>query len=359
VRVVLLAQWLHQMGGCETFLTTLCQGLQAAGIDASVFVAAPPVHEHWRSALGGRLEVAAGDSLEALRAYVDRTRPDLVHAIPLEETAFRFAAITERPPLVGTEPSDGSERCHWAVYGPAMTAALPRFAAIHCFSSRAVANLLRCFDYGGPSARVPPLCSFPTWRRLWSRRQPSHRLVGWGRLSTEKGWSFIIESLAILRRDLGPLELDLWGRGPLAPVLEELIASCGERGRVRLRGAYPDPFSLDIDQYDAALVPSFFEGLPYAFLEALWGGIPSVVTRISGAPDLLPEGRLCRFIEPGDQTQLTRALKAVYDDYGGLAALAEERRQVVSDNCSQAAVIPCFIDLYRRTLAAAGSKGYR
>lgn len=355
MKVLLLAEWLHHVGGCETFISSVCRGLVAEGIDASVFVVAPPVHERWRAALGSRCEVAAqgSDPLEALQAHVKRLGPDLVHAVPLERTAFRFAALADRPPMVGTEPSDGSDRCHWSsVYGPAMVEALPRFAGIHCFSSRAAENLRSCFSYGGQSRPLPPLCSFPADRPLWSRRRPSRRIVGWGRLSTEKGWTFLIESLAVLRRRCGPLKLDLWGGGPLMPVLEELVVSCGERQHVRLLGAYSDPFSLDLDLYDFALVPSFFEGLPYAFLEALWCGMPAVVTRISGAPDLVEEGRLCRFVDPGDQDQLVHALNALYNDFDTLADHAQARRAVVAERCTAAAVIPAMTDFYRAALAS-------
>lgn len=350
MKVLLLAEWLHHVGGCETFLSAVCRGLLAAGIDASVFVAAAPVHERWRDELGPRCDVAAAgtDPLDALRVHVRHLEPDLVHAIPMERTAFRFASLLDRPPLIGTEPSDGSDRCHWShVYGPAMVEALPHFAGIHCFSSRAAENLQRCFGYAGQAVQLPPLCTFPTERPLWGRKEPSRRIVGWGRLSTEKGWSFLIESLGVLRRRCGPLALDLWGGGPLMPMMEELIASCGEREHVRLRGAYSNLFELDLDGYDIAVVPSFFEGLPYAFLEAMWCGMPAIVTRISGSPDLVSDGPLCRFFEPGDQDQLASALRSYYDDFGANADHAISRREIVARQCTAAAVIPSLIELYR------------
>src|SRR5262249_24654513 len=135
MKVLLLAEWLHHMGGCETFLTTVCDHLPAFGIEASLFVATQPVHERWRAAFGERLtEVAEGDDpLDALIAHIERTRPDLIHAVPLDRTAVRLARLTDRPVLVGTEASDGSERCHWPSYGPALAAAFPHFDAIHCF----------------------------------------------------------------------------------------------------------------------------------------------------------------------------------------------------------------------------------
>ncbi|TDR73898.1 glycosyltransferase family 4 protein [Paludibacterium purpuratum] len=355
MKVLLLAEWLHHVGGCETFIAAVCQGLVEAGIDASVFVVAPPVHARWREALGERCVAAeeGADTLDALRVHIRHLKPDLVHAIPLEQTAFRFAALTDRPPLIGTEPSDGSDRCHWtSVYGPAMAAALPHFAGIHCFSSRAAENLRRWFGFDGQSKQLPPLCAFPVETPLWQRREPARRLVGWGRLSTEKGWTFLIESLAAIRRECGPLTLDLWGDGPLMPVLRDLVVSCGEREHVRLMGAYPNPFCLDQHNYDIALTPSFFEGLPYAFLEALWCGMPAIVTRVSGAPDLVAEGLLCRFVDPGDQRQLVDAVRGLYDSFASLANHAAARRAVVAEQCTAASVVPGMLDLYRRTLAA-------
>jgi glycosyltransferase involved in cell wall biosynthesis len=356
MKVLLLAEWLHHLGGCETFLTAIHHGLRDAGIDASVFVAAPPVHERWRAALGEQCVVAPphADPLDALCAHLRDLKPDLIHAVPLEQTAFRLAALNDLPPLIGTEPSDGSDRCHWdAVYGPARTAALPHFAGIHCFSTRATENLRQWFGFTGPSTQLPPLCAFPPDAPLWHRREPSRRLVGWGRLATEKGWTFLIESLAVLRRQCGPLSLGLWGDGPLMPVLRELVASCGEREQVRLLGGYANPFELDPNQYDIALVPSFFEGLPYAFLEAMWFGMPAVVTRVSGAPDLVSSGSLCRFIDPGDQHQLVEAVCGYYDGFALLADAAAQRRAVVADRCVAPAVIPGLIELYRRALASA------
>ncbi|MBB4952315.1 glycosyltransferase involved in cell wall biosynthesis [Agrobacterium vitis] len=355
MKVLILAEWLRSLGGCETFITSLCRGLRLAGIDASVFLAADDIHERWHAELGENLTMtpAGKDPLTELRHHVDRLRPDLVHAIPMEQTAIAYAAIGDRPPMVGTEPSDGSERCYWPIYGPDMAKAVTQLVALHCFSLRAVGNMERRFGYRGPSTVTTPVCFFPKDRKLWNRQTPSLRLVGWGRLSVEKGWTSLIESMAVLRQRFGPLELDIWGSGPLQPVLEQLIISCGEGERVHLRGPYADHSTLDIDQYDAAVFPSLFEGLPYAFLEALWGGIPVVMSRISGAPQLVSDPRLCRLVDPCHQSQIIDALAGIYEDYGNMAGFAAARRATVAQHCQPAAAVTSLIDLYRLALSAA------
>ncbi len=56
---------------------------------------------------------------------------------------------------------------------------------------------------------------------------------------------------------------------------------------VRYRGPFDGLYSLPIDQYDAYLYTSLFDGMPNSVLEAIAGHLPIVSSNVGGLPDLI------------------------------------------------------------------------
>ena len=108
---------------------------------------------------------------------------------------------------------------------------------------------------------------------------PGRRFVAVGRLVRQKGHDRLIGWMAKM-----PAEdrLDILGDGPERAVLEARIRALGLGGRVRLLGhvANPAPWTAGAD---ALLMPSRWEGMPNAALEALALGTPVIATSASGA----------------------------------------------------------------------------
>jgi glycosyltransferase involved in cell wall biosynthesis len=105
------------------------------------------------------------------------------------------------------------------------------------------------------------------------------------------------------------------------PVREE-IARLGLTGSVRLLGVREDA-SKTMPAFDVFCLPSLFEGLPIALLEALSVGVPSVASAVGGVPGVLQHGG-GTLVPPGDEPALAAALIGLIEGDGLRERLAWE-----------------------------------
>ncbi len=106
--------------------------------------------------------------------------------------------------------------------------------------------------------------------------------VAAGRLHRQKGFDRLLDLFATLP---GAPTLTILGDGPDGPALRQHSAALGLCQRVSLPGFEPNPWR-HIAGADAFLMPSRWEGMPNAALEALACGTPVIATPESGG---LPE----------------------------------------------------------------------
>lgn len=350
MRVLILAEFLAQLGGCENLCCHVAAGLAAAGDEVLVTDVGAQVHPHWRALLSAVSYRALdpADPVGALVSLISSWRPDVVHAVPYERVAFQLLEAGCPVPVIGTEPCDGSLRCGWWYSGEPLRRALPRFAALHLVSGRARTNLRADYGWDGIAEVIPPPATFPADLPLWERPEPSFRLLLQGRMATEKGFEMAIGSLRRLREEVAPIGLDLWGDGPLRESLERLATVAGVSPWVRFRAAYGSLAEIPFRDYDALLMPSWFEGLPYVFLEGLWSGIPPIVSTSGGMRDLPGAEVVVGFFDPGHQETLVEALRTHYAPGERDATAPARRRRLVQEHCAPAVVIPRYRELYRR-----------
>jgi glycosyltransferase involved in cell wall biosynthesis len=103
------------------------------------------------------------------------------------------------------------------------------------------------------------------------------KILNIGRLMPQKNQNFLVQSI-------GPemnVELMIVGEGPEKKNLEELIQSRGLEEKVRLLGKknHAEILSL-LDEADVFAMPSLFEGMSIALLEAIVSGVFTVVSDV-------------------------------------------------------------------------------
>lgn len=114
-----------------------------------------------------------------------------------------------------------------------------------------------------------------------------------------KGCDRVIEALAEVRRQCGPVRYLLAGRGDDRPRLEALADSLGLAESVTFAGFVPDEELADHYRLaDAFAMPSTGEGFGIVFLEALGCGTPVLGGHRDGSRDALDDGRLGRLVDP-------------------------------------------------------------
>jgi glycosyltransferase involved in cell wall biosynthesis len=117
------------------------------------------------------------------------------------------------------------------------------------------------------------------------------RLVNIGRIAEQKGQVILIHAMARLREQGHDFELVIVGDGPMRGEIEQLIDRFGLRGQVRITGYLSNRGVFEELLAARALVlPSFAEGLPGVFFEALALGRPVISTYIAAHPELIEPG---------------------------------------------------------------------
>lgn len=136
-----------------------------------------------------------------------------------------------------------------------------------------------------------------------------------GSLTPRKAHSVLLEALTQLdgRAPRLPWRLMIAGDGPERPRLEQQIAEKGLTGRAQLLGSRNDIPDLQAAA-DVFALPSLWEGLPLAILEAMFGGNVVIASDISGIPEAIENGVNGLLTVPGDAGALANALESVLGD---------------------------------------------
>jgi glycosyltransferase involved in cell wall biosynthesis len=117
------------------------------------------------------------------------------------------------------------------------------------------------------------------------------RLVNIGRIVEQKGQAILIQAVARLIERGFEVKLAIVGDGPMRCDVEALINQLGLKDHVRITGYLSNQGVCEELLSSRVLVlPSFAEGLPGVFFEALALGRPVISTYIAAHPELIKPG---------------------------------------------------------------------
>jgi len=159
---------------------------------------------------------------------------------------------------------------------------------------------------------------------------PAAPLIGTvGRLVPVKDFDLFLETACKLRESVPSAMFVIVGDGPLRSHLETRAGRLGLGDAVRFPGFREDAAAL-MAGFDLFVLSSRHEGIPLALLEAMALGLPAVVPRVGGLPEVVRDGETGFLVPPGDPGQLAAACRRLLEDEslrrrtGALAAEAAE-----------------------------------
>ena len=225
--------------------------------------------------------------------------------------AGRAAAVprlvrTEHLPDVITDP--GQRRHH--AEGVALV------DRIVCVSAAAAASFAAA---GIPADRLAVIRN-GLWERPPSRSRGAVRaalgadasqpvVLTTARFTPQKDHAALIDALPAVLAVHPALRVWLAGHGPLEDELRRQVAQRGLADVVRFLGQRDDVPDL-LAAADLFVLPSRFEGLPLAALEAMAAALPVVATRVGGTDEAVLDGVTGRLVPPGDPQALGAAIAA-------------------------------------------------
>jgi glycosyltransferase involved in cell wall biosynthesis len=172
----------------------------------------------------------------------------------------------------------------------------------------------------------------------FGREFPGKKVVlSAGRLAQQKGYPFLIEAAALLR-DQAELQFLVAGRGSEEGRLKAQVRRLGLESSFRFLGYLDDPDPA-LAGCDCFVLPSLFEGMPNAVMEAMALGKAVILTDVDGARELVENERSGLIVPPGDPAALAAAIRRVADDPELRSRLGREARVRVREQFTLEAMI--------------------
>ena len=138
-------------------------------------------------------------------------------------------------------------------------------------------------------------------------------IVACGRLKALKGFSYLLDALAEVRKTI-PANLWIIGEGEQRVFLEKKIKRLGLEGCVRLLGFQQNPFKY-MAAADLFVLSSLFEGFGNVLVEAMACGAPVVATDCPYGPrDIIEHGTSGLLVPPANAYALSAGILRVLKD---------------------------------------------
>lgn len=169
------------------------------------------------------------------------------------------------------------------------------------------------------------------------------------RLVWKRGHKELLAAAAVVAREEPAVRFVLIGDGPLRPGLEREAATLGLNGRLRFLGAVPDAATL-LPYLDVFVLPSIWEGMSNALLEAMAAGKPVVATSVGGNPELITHEKTGLLVPPADAEALAAAILRLVRDPALARSMAEAARQRVASEFTLERMVRRLEQLYDDSL---------
>jgi glycosyltransferase involved in cell wall biosynthesis len=168
-----------------------------------------------------------------------------------------------------------------------------------------------------------------------------------GRLTHQKGIDVLLAAWRSVQDRVPRARLLIVGSGPLEGELKRLAEKLGVASSVEFTGLRRDMLA-QLHRAGLSVLPSRWEGMPNAVLEAMACGLPCVATRVSGSEELIQSGVNGILVEPEDVTALGQALRTLLEDPSLAREYGRAARATVERCYSQERIMDVYEGLYDR-----------
>jgi len=157
--------------------------------------------------------------------------------------------------------------------------------------------------------------------------RPEACVVGMvGRLVPQKRPLDLVDAAASVLRQTSGVQFVLVGDGPLMPAVRREVETRGLSRTVLAPGALENGGAL-MPALDVFVLPSRWESLPYALLEAMASGTAIVAADVGGVSEAVVHGESGLLVPPGSPSCLTLAILELLADPGKRIAFGAAARK--------------------------------
>jgi len=166
-------------------------------------------------------------------------------------------------------------------------------------------------------------------------------------LRYEKGVDVLLQAWHLVQQQAQQARLIIVGAGGLQFQLECMAKALGIASSVEFTGLQTD-VPTQIHRGGLAVLPSRWEGMPNALLEAMACGLPCVATHVSGSEDIIQHGVNGLLVEPEDYQGMAQALLTLLHDPVLTRKYGRTARKTVERYYSLEYIMDRYVELYHR-----------
>lgn len=168
-----------------------------------------------------------------------------------------------------------------------------------------------------------------------------------GRLEEQKGIDVLLIAASIVLHDHRDCHFLIVGDGCDRDALESQAARLGITNSVHFVGQRTDVPSL-LKASSVFVLPSRWEGMSNALLEAMAAGLPVVATAVEGSTELVRSGETGFLVPAGRSEDLAIALRCTFSDAGRWRTMADAAQTIVRHCYTTESAVSGYGDLYRQ-----------
>jgi glycosyltransferase involved in cell wall biosynthesis len=171
------------------------------------------------------------------------------------------------------------------------------------------------------------------------------------RLTRQKGIEYLLQAASQVQG----ADFVIAGDGPERGELEAQAGALGVADRAIFAGHRADMPEL-LSECDLFVLPSLFEGLPLAVLEAMAAGKPVVATDVGGTAEAVLNGETGLIVPPRDAGALAMAIRRVLDKPEWATAMGAAGRERARCEFSAETMVRRTTEVYEAILGRRQSR---
>jgi glycosyltransferase involved in cell wall biosynthesis len=176
-------------------------------------------------------------------------------------------------------------------------------------------------------------------------------VVAVSRLHRQKGVTYLLRAVPLVRNEIPDVRVVVAGGGPLADRLGAEVKALRVGDNAALLGERTDALDI-LAAADLFVLPSLWEGLPYVLVEAAALEKPIVATDIDGVREVIRSGATGVLVPPRDPAALAAAILFLLKDRAFTSRLGEAARNEIPSQFSVERMISETESLYLEVLSA-------
>jgi len=166
-------------------------------------------------------------------------------------------------------------------------------------------------------------------------------------LTEKKGHKYLFDAISKLAQSGVDFKLYLIGKGKLENYLRYKSKELGLDDKIFFEG-YSDNITSYLQNADIFVLPSLWEGLPVALMEAMACGVACIASDVGDVKELIKNEEDGLIVEPKNVDQITNSILRLINDRDFMERIGSSARKKIKKYFSSVKMINSFEKLYNQ-----------